>query len=947
MRKKIFAAFIIGTMLLFSVFACKSGVHKSVTGVSVHKNPDKTVYALNEEFKIDGGQILVEYSDSATEYIDMTVEMYTVADTSSVGDKSLTLGFTVADSPQTLEINYRVVFSVAVDEFVTAMNAVPLLNELSAADADSIIAAREMLDGLQTEDLDFATQNHANLIARLNQSENRILTDYYKLRYDLIIRFADGLNAGGYTDGNFETILAYRDSFTAAKNLTSLRGIAEAAETFYSNVNAVPKLTDTPGYSLDMHKAATVAALQKIMKANFYSVRINDADPMGSSSVAAQEYDFSGNPAVAGTYDAFTARINSAGSVADVDETYSANIAELNGVFIVAYAQTAGDSLNGMAAAWRSTISAQLERLGNATQIGVNGSYDGIGVNYFEGDNRWWIPEPLKIPNILASYASKFKSSAALSRSRIIGYYERYYFELLRAVMQRNIEMFHAIEQQDNPDYNAINGGLYWSKIGDYNSDNSGVFTYDGVMDEYYGQKFNEYRLSGTLHNSSAGSTVEGLVTNYNLMMNANIKPATVVSATLHLAPKKTVFRQNETVTVVGGRIKLTYTNSYETVISMTDSMFNTSAAPTNVVGTSLPLTLEFAVPGNSGLQLTIYYSVSAFGDPEEILNEADIFIETANFYDYSVANQTAINGLYAAFKSDFKNAPTDEAKNQVVNDFYTGFAAIATLSDDNDLVAYKANTLLSIDRIAGELPLYTFASTAADNCSVTPASVSLKEHANVKAKYDEFVAAVNDAPSMEALREMYGEKAAELHGLIVAAYQTTALTNVKTLFNSFMESISAILDTATIPASTIGGQPAPPIDRIRDRTRDDIWEYHWYTPMPFRVSVMYDGIKIEGAVTKAEASKLYEAVYIDMLRCVMFRNVYTVNMIYAQDRIWNISCEYNGDSTYEYDGVLDGYSTVGSYRLWKPAFDPATKRTTVAELIFEYNYAIGIMIPN
>ena len=96
---------LLGVVLLLVFCACapsggggggdKTSTNKSVAEISVKKAPDKTEYFTNETFSVEGGVILVKYTDDSTEEVAMTDESVeiTAPNTSRVGEKTVTVKY--------------------------------------------------------------------------------------------------------------------------------------------------------------------------------------------------------------------------------------------------------------------------------------------------------------------------------------------------------------------------------------------------------------------------------------------------------------------------------------------------------------------------------------------------------------------------------------------------------------------------------------------------------------------------------------------------------------------------------------------------------------------------------------------------------------------------------------------------------------------------------------
>jgi hypothetical protein len=122
------------------------------------------------------------------------------------------------------------------------------------------------------------------------------------------------------------------------------------------------------------------------------------------------------------------------------------------------------------------------------------------GIDTQTWDYRWWIPIPLRVPNLLTSAHKEIADCN--SKDVLAVLYEEYYDAVLRSVCQKMLEEYHAIKHVEND-------GFLWAYTWNYCGDNTGslyTFVYDGPVTEYKGVKFGVsdstvFRLSPLFYN--------------------------------------------------------------------------------------------------------------------------------------------------------------------------------------------------------------------------------------------------------------------------------------------------------------------------------------------------------------------------------------------------------------------------------------------------------------
>lgn len=143
-------------------------------------------------------------------------------------------------------------------------------------------------------------------------------------------------------------------------------------------------------------------------------------------------------------------------------------------------------------------------------------------IDEYTYDFRWWIPEPYRIPKMLRDFGEKV--NVASSKETVDSLYEEFYFDVLRAVMQKNYEVYYAILKNADSSFDAdssIMWRLLWAYYG--NGTSGGFsFTYDGPLEKYAGTYYNNnFRLCPMFYKpEEMYFTVESMVGAYNWGMN-------------------------------------------------------------------------------------------------------------------------------------------------------------------------------------------------------------------------------------------------------------------------------------------------------------------------------------------------------------------------------------------------------------------------------------------
>ncbi len=1012
MKKRVVVFVLTMLVMCFGILlAACGGTHtkKTVSGVKVQTEPAKTEYLKDEPFDISGGKISVSYSDGSTETIDMTSEMYEQADTASYGEKKLTLTFLIGEDTYTLTIGYKVIFSTTSEAFVKLSDALPMLNAVSTDDAADIIAALAAYAALNETDKKYLDAERPQVYEKVVRLEERVLPEYRELAKARAEEYCELMNVSNYTSDNLAAINSYVQMFVT-EDLDSLGKVDAEEKKLYADLENVPRRTDDPAYTLAEHKQNSASALKALLSVDVYEVKNNG---ITGSLIETKTIDYAADKEYAAQIEALLNPLLNAGDAAGVDEAYRGAVTGIRELYLQAFAREAEHNLLSLLDGWKGTMKEQLDRW-DGDIIALTGQFSEINVDYLD-DNRWWIPAPYRLDVLTGSIADKLAGAASIKQ--INEYYAVYAYEVLRAAMQRNIEMFYAIERNLNSVYDPSDV-LYWNEIAAYwGASAAQSFVYDGIVDEYKGQIYgtgddNPYRFAPKLYKKGeCGTTIVDLVAKYETILSAIIPPPKrVEKVEIGKQPDRIVYETGDTFSVSGGQILVTYNNTLTETIEMTDEMYN-AADIDMTTGGSKSVTLTFTVNGEEQT-LTLYYSVisnAAFSDLIEKIEglpsasaaadehiaavkeclalyaqlnedqrndfakdyasseqkladvqkaltplyaregsaEVEFAWETMNYYDYSKENRALLQEKFDGLQSALAAAETFAAADTLFAAYKTEIAGIPTLSGTiADLAAFKANSKRSAERIA-DVRLYKVIGNGPAASVIELQTVSLKDAAEVAAALNKLRAALDSATDIAGVSKAYKDGVREVYDAVVAAYRVNAEENVKTVVNAMRDTVKEIWER-----DGFFGDENLPVDYMTDA-----WEYLWWTPEQFRVSTVYAKITVAAAGTKGDVFSNYEASYREILRAVLYKNLYTVfqynlRLDAAIDGYrWSVLSAFNGaagSNTFPYDGTIEEYKGAiinVEFRLWLWGFKPGEKQTTVAGLMEKYNYDMNNLL--
>lgn len=608
--------------------ACGGNNSESVQSIAMKSLPNKTVYIKDEAFDVTGGEILVKYTDGNEETVALTAEMCGQADTSSCGEKTLTVTYSYNETDFETTFSYTVIFSVASDAFLKTVNALPALNTVTTDHAEAVIAALEEWDALTEADRAYLNESSPRAYEKVNGLQERLLPQYAAAAAFRVEEAFSLLNAGKYTAENWAKIAEIVRAFKEGK-YSSLKAVITAEEKAYADIEAVEKKTDDESMTVEEYRDLTAATLQQNLKAILYIVNGSEG------TVGTSEKDYAQEETYRARVEEILSPILSAESIAAVDEAYPAAATAIRALYLEAFAKDAETNLQSTVPAWRSLIEETIA-LWDKEEISLRGQFENLPLDY-ELDGRWWIPEPYSFLTMLKYVPEKLASAKTVAE--INGYYETFAYEILRSVMQRNLELSYVIERNIDSTYDT-NDVLYWNNIADYWGSEGGnqAFVYNGIMDEYVGQTYGistaHYRFAAKLYRDGGPEDIQGLVQAYGQIVKAlHPEPKRVTSVEISVEPK-TQYEAGETFSVEGGKILVSYNDETEQEIDMTDEMYDAASVDMTPNGT-YELILHFTV-NEEEQSVTLEYSVA-----QKVIESARVTVQPTNttyFIDETVS---------------------------------------------------------------------------------------------------------------------------------------------------------------------------------------------------------------------------------------------------------------------------------------------------------------------
>ncbi len=984
--KKIFTFLLILTTVCLIAAGCadKGATLPVVESVTILSLPTKTEYLKDEEFNFAGGKISVKYTDGEENIIDMTKEMCYKADTSTYGKHTIYVNVTVDKTNYELSFDYNVVFENAkIQQFADACNSFCSLTEIEFEDVAGIRKALKDYNKLSEENKTFIQENAPLLVEKVNTYVRYALPVYeeqIKATANDIVR---GINPMLYTEGSYTTLTGYFKEFVESE-FVDFDEVDDKFETFTNRVSYIPKRN----ISIEDLRSETAEYLKNRVKRDVYSVVVNG---LFDSTLTTTEVDYSESESIKNVLDGL-----STATIEDLDAGYIEIINTLENCFVQEFKAEAKQSLANLFIDWEKAAAEKLSLWTNDS-ISLSSQWMNISFSYLE-DNRWWIPMPYRLTSLRKGYAAKIDSAQSLDE--LNAYYDEFAFEISRAVMERNIEMVYAIDRNLNAGYDR-GDALYWGNIANYwGASATQQFIYDGLLDEYVGQIYgssdsNPYRLASILYNRDIQvKDLMSLPEKYtNLLEYIKPDPKAITNVTITTQPTKLIYQIGEQVTLEGGKITVDYNDLTTEVVDMAGEKCTMETADTSTPGSKTVnvivrtngeekiIQITYTVKGDAKWDelidsiadldeesvledvKTAVVIYDAFGEESAefkstfvedynklcayqakfiveyatpIIAECDVAYETMPYYIYSEQDRTTVDAKYTEMKEAITAAAIFADVDSAVETFHAYMGSLT--AEQADIATVKEKLSQSANRVA-TVTVYDFTSENALDITITEKSVSLAEDQEVAAQIATLTSAINTATDVESAIVAYQTGIKKVYDVVLTAYAKYATQEVKNLVDLMRNTVKYVWENDGFEGS----------DQISVDYTVDVWEYLWYTPDCYKVTVMLSKISVEAGASKQFTYEAYQAAYFDMMRSVMYRNMFTIFQYQlskgedVEGFRWSTVCSANGAAglnPFPYDGVLKDYQgkiiTV-EFRLWGWGYAKDWKVTTLDALIEKY----------
>ncbi len=271
-----------------------------------------------------------------------------------------------------------------------------------------------------------------------------------------------------------------------------------------------------PPCSLDEYKAYAKEQFDNLVQVEFYEEHITGLTTSYIDKVTKNYNDETKYMFVAREYSKAVKAIDNATDIENATTVYNKHYEALKAEVLDTYKDDIESSLKSVAENWYSIMFLD-EEVKNFPEQDKNGDnipdvtvrYAGGGEEYFNRgldgidgetfDYRWWIPKPLRTPNILTSAHKEIAKCNSKDVLKIM--YEEYYDAVFRSVCQKVIEEYHAIKHEEKD-------GFLWEVCWNYCGDTVGglsTFVYDGPVTEYKGVEYGvsnetQFRLSPVVY---------------------------------------------------------------------------------------------------------------------------------------------------------------------------------------------------------------------------------------------------------------------------------------------------------------------------------------------------------------------------------------------------------------------------------------------------------------
>ncbi|MGI6713825.1 MAG: bacterial Ig-like domain-containing protein [Bacilli bacterium] len=648
-KRKLYPLFL---ALLTTVSGCNNERKRTETApfleaISYHAEMVNRYILVNEPLDFSPSYFLMTYSDASTETIPFNESIITTYDSSVYGIDEAEVCLNFDDLNYTFAFEYFVFDNDSNRTLIKAIDALPYLNKLTTDDVETIIDLLNTYMQLSEGEKDFLINHFSIKIERLRRSEKALIDAYFTEKEKELFDFSNTLNVGAYSEEALETIRNYCLEF-AAGVYTSLQEVVDKYEEALQKINGVAKRE----LSLEEYRAETIAALK-----NCFVISLNSVvEEAGVYSFIETPKDYTLEAPISNIVVSFADQVAMMDVPAEIDELYTETYREIEAVLLPLFIPDAVTSINNVFLNTKN-IEADLLNSWNSITISVSGLYDNILVDYLD-DNRWWIPEAYRPSIILEKSEDELRLKTSIRT--VVASYNDLVFEILRATLEKNLEMFYAIHRNHNPAYDTTDV-FYWHVISDYFGDTpQQQFIYDGPLSEYRGVAYgnsrnNTFRLVGAFYNDAYRMrTSPALLAKYfELRTNIAPDPLAVKDIKTDLSQMKTEYNIGENLDLTNGKIIVTYNDTSTSIIEMSNEMIQ-GEVDMETSGNKT-ITLEFKDEKLNEDQ-TVSFSIVVLSDSDafnEIITKITALREIDQANEEDIADILAILTLINHLSSD------------------------------------------------------------------------------------------------------------------------------------------------------------------------------------------------------------------------------------------------------------------------------------------------------
>ena len=556
-------------LLCTSCLACQQTQPVAPTIEAVTFNYDNVnAYLLkNESLNLSAFYINISYSDFTSKSV--TIDECTVSEiTYNYGANEIDITYVLDDEKYYYSFDYYVFDNTAELEIIKAVHKLLYLNKLTIDDAETIIAIVDNYQLLTATEQTFLHTYYASEVDRLARSEKQLINVYHDTKVQELNDYLRTLNQSVYSSVNITAIKNLIANFTNTKFL-SLKQIIEHYET---TIDAIASI-ETESMSLDEYKEKTIEYLKSKFNIQFQVVESSST----SASIIPSEVQYiEENEKFGNTANEVISSIQNAADKNEVDRIFSNKFSELEQTILPILVEDFAASVRLVFENIRNIEKTLLDSWNDIT-ISVSGLYDNILCDYLD-DNRWWVPDVYRPKIILEQTTYELENSDNLDA--IMKVYSDLVYEITRATLQKNLEMYYSIWRNYNPVYDTSDT-LYWNIVADFWGDTpERQFVYNGPLSQYVGTIYgsssaSSYRLSSFFFKEgSKMPTAEALLDKYFSFKETIAPPPLAVSSVkVDLNTVNKEYNVGDLIDLTDGKAIVTYSDTSTAIVDLDNSM--------------------------------------------------------------------------------------------------------------------------------------------------------------------------------------------------------------------------------------------------------------------------------------------------------------------------------------------------------------------------------------